>query len=322
MFGRLYFGIGICAKYFYDSKINGFNKGEKISNVLKKISTIRSIAKSSILLSGLGYFFNCDEDETRLSFEAKNAIRPFIVAGNMQMNGNKKYIEELLDSLKRVEIYPEIEIIVAPPSLYLDFSISKTPKWISLAAQNCYKAPKGNYTGEISPAMLVDIGVRWVILGHPERRQMFCEKEDLISEKVCHSLTQGMSVIFCISETLDDRENEKTGEFIDNQMKSVCMSVMDWTKVVIAYEPEWANGEGKSITRKEVQNIHSKIREWLKTNISPAAAQLTRIIYAGPVSTENCLELAKLVDVDGFLVGYDSFEQDDFIDILYLSTSF
>ncbi|CAH1405206.1 unnamed protein product [Nezara viridula] len=319
MFGRFYFSIGIYAKYFYDSQRNGF-KGEQITSLFKKLSVITRCPKSLAFLLGLS-FFDC-EDDSYLSFEAKNAIRPFIIAGNMKMSGNKKDIEELLKNLKDVDIFPEIEIILAPPSVYLEFSKSKAPRKISLAAQNCYKFPYGSYTGEISPAMLKDLGVQWVILGHSERRQIFCEKETLISEKVCHSLSQGMSVIVCVGETLEEREKGMSEEVIYNQMSSLCMSVVDWTKIVIAYEPVWAYAEGKSITLKEAQKVHSQIRKWLKKNISPTAAQITRIIYAGPVTEKNCVMLAKMNDVDGFLLGDTAIENDDFIDIIYDSTSF
>ncbi|XP_014270303.1 triosephosphate isomerase [Halyomorpha halys] len=320
MIGRLYFSIGICTKFFYDSKRNGFDKVEKVAFLLKKLSNVTRNPKCSTLLAGLAYFFGCDETIT--SFEAKNAMRPFIIAGNLKMNVMKKDIEDLFIKLKKVEIHPEFEIVVALPSVYLHFPKKMVPKNITLAAQNCYRAPQGSYTGEISPSMLMDVGVQWVVLGHSERRQMFCETNEVIRQKICHSLSQGMSVIVCVGETLEEKQNKKSEEVISRQLGSMCSSVVDWTKVVIAYEPLWVTPNDKAVDPQEVEDIHCKIRKWLKTHVSPTAAQITRIIYAGPLSGIDCAKYSKMRDIDGFLFDKTPFDPEEFIEVLYDGTDF
>lgn len=184
-----------------------------------------------------------------------------------------------------------------------------------VAAQNCYKVAKGAFTGEISPAMIKDVGVTWVILGHSERRHVFGESDELIGQKVAHALSEGVGVIACIGEKLDQREAGITETVVAEQTKFIADNVKDWSKVVLAYEPVWAIGTGKTATPQQAQEVHAKLREWLKAHVSDQVAQSVRIIYGGSVTGGTCKELASQPDIDGFLVGGASLKP-EFIEII------
>ncbi|NXX66784.1 TPIS isomerase, partial [Spizella passerina] len=134
------------------------------------------------------------------------APRKFFVGGNWKMNGDKKSLGDLIHTLNSAKLSADTEVVCGAPSIYLDFARQKLDAKIGVAAQNCYKVPKGAFTGEISPAMIKDIGAAWVILGHSERRHVFGESDELIGQKVAHALAEGLGVIACIGEKLDERE--------------------------------------------------------------------------------------------------------------------
>jgi len=210
---------------------------------------------------------------------------------------------------------PNTEVVVGPPTIYLEYTRKALKPEIGVAAQNCYKAEKGAFTGDISPAMIKDIGCQWVILGHSERRNVFGESDQLIGEKVKHALESGMKVIPCIGEKLEEREAGKTNDVVFHQMKFIKDNIQDWSNVVLAYEPVWAIGTGKVATPEQAQEVHAALRKWLTDNVSAAVANSTRILYGGSVSAGNCKELAKKPDIDGFLVGGASLKP-DFIQII------
>jgi len=200
------------------------------------------------------------------------------------------------------------------PASYMDYVRSKLPAAIGVAAQNCYKAEKGAFTGETSPAMIKDIGCEWVILGHSERRNVFGESGQLVGEKVGFALQSGLKVIPCIGELLEEREAGKTTEVCFRQLKAIADNVSDWSKVVIAYEPVWAIGTGKTATPEQAQEVHASLRAWLAENVNAEVAASTRILYGGSVGAANCRELAACPDIDGSLVGGASLKT-DFIQI-------
>lgn len=220
------------------------------------------------------------------------------------MNGTMAEIEKIADNLKTVT-GTSTEVVVGAPSCYLSFARQKVPPQFGVAAQNCYKVAKGAFTGEISPAMIKDVGCQWVILGHSERRHVFGETDELIGAKVEHALESGLSIIPCIGEKLEEREAGKTEEVCFRQLKAIAdkVSEANWARVVIAYEPVWAIGTGKVATPQQAQEIHKALREWLSKNVSPAVASSVRILYGGSVTGASCEELASQPDVDGFLVG-------------------
>lgn len=242
--------------------------------------------------------------------------RKFFVGGNWKMNGTTQSVDEIIKFLNEGNLDPNTEVVVAPPSIYLVHTRGSLNKQIGVAAQNCYKVQSGAFTGEISPNMLLDCGIKWVILGHSERRHVFGESDQLIGEKTKYALDQAnFCVIPCIGEKLEEREAGKTNEVVFRQMKAIADNVSDWSRVVIAYEPVWAIGTGKVATPDQAQEVHAALRKWLGENVSPDVAKNTRIIYGGSVSAANCKELAKKLDVDGFLVGGASLKP-DFIQII------
>jgi len=231
------------------------------------------------------------------------------------MNGTKASIDEIIAFLTAGPLDPNTEVVVGVSPCYLDYVRSKLPASIGVAAQNCYKADKGAFTGEICPAMIKDCGCEWVILGHSERRNVFDETDQLIGEKVAFALGAGLKVIPCIGEKLEEREAGKTTEVCFRQLKVIADNVSDWSKVVIAYEPVWAIGTGKTATPEQAQEVHAAIRTWLTENVSAEVAESTRILYGGSVSAGNCRDLAACPDIDGSLVGGASLKP-DFVQII------
>jgi len=231
------------------------------------------------------------------------------------MNGDKKSLGELMKIMNTATLDPNVEVVCGAPAIYLDFARSTLDAKIGVAAQNCYKVAKGAFTGEISPAMIKDCGVHWVILGHSERRHVFGESDELIGQKTAHALENGLGVIACIGEKLDEREAGITEKVVFAQTKFIADNVKDWSKVVLAYEPVWAIGTGKTASPQQAQEVHEKLRAWVKTNVSEAVANSVRIIYGGSVTGGTCKELASQKDLDGFLVGGASLKA-EFVEII------
>lgn len=241
--------------------------------------------------------------------------RKFFVGGNWKMNNLKSDNEQLIELLNNAKInFDSTEVLVGAPAIYLNFVRQKLNEKFLVAAQNCYKVSKGAFTGEISPAMIKDNGINWVILGHSERRNVFGESDELIGEKVKHALESGLFVLPCIGEKLEEREAGKTEEVVFRQLKAIAGNISDWSKVVIAYEPVWAIGTGKTATPAQAQEVHASLRKWLTENVSESVSNSTRILYGGSVTSANCKELGSQPDIDGFLVGGASLKP-EFIDI-------
>jgi triosephosphate isomerase len=241
--------------------------------------------------------------------------RKFCVGGNWKMNGNKAEIAEICKGLTAGPLDPNTEVVVGCPSPYLSYARGLLPATIGVAGQNCYKVAKGAFTGEVSPAMLKDIGADWVIIGHSERRQIFGESDELIAEKTAHALAEGLKVIACIGETLQEREAGQTEAVVFRQTKALANAIKDWTNVVVAYEPVWAIGTGKTATPQQAQEVHAALRKWFTENVSAAVSASVRIQYGGSVTAANCKELASQPDIDGFLVGGASLKP-EFIQIV------
>lgn len=226
------------------------------------------------------------------------------------MNGSKESIDGIIKFLHDGPLDPNTEVVVSPPAVYLDYTRSKLNPKIGVAGQNCYKVEKGAFTGDISANMIKDVGCDWVILGHSERRNVFGESDELIGEKVAYALSQGLGVIACIGEKLDEREKGETEAVVYRQTLAIKNKVSNWDKVVIAYEPVWAIGTGKTATPEQAQEVHAKLRNWISANVSEEVAKKVRIIYGGSVTAANCIELGKQADIDGFLVGGASLKPD------------
>jgi len=241
--------------------------------------------------------------------------RKYFVGGNWKMNGDKKSIDGIVEFLKKGPLSPSVQVVVGPPSCYLQYSRDSLPSNIEVAAQNVYTEKSGAFTGEISPLMLSDLGVNWVITGHSERRHVLGEGDELVANKTKFALDNGLSVIPCIGEKLEEREANQTMAVCTKQMKAIADKIQDWSKVVIAYEPVWAIGTGKTASPEQAQEVHQQLRQWISENVSAAVATSIRIIYGGSVKGANAKELAQKPDIDGFLVGGASLKP-EFVDII------
>ncbi|KAI0330658.1 triose phosphate isomerase [Cubamyces sp. BRFM 1775] len=244
--------------------------------------------------------------------------RKFFVGGNFKMNPtSREQKKTLVKVLNEADLDPNVEVVIAPPAIYLIPLKDLLRKDIQVAAQNCYFKSSGAYTGETSPAQLVDAGVPYVILGHSERRTLFHETSGIVAEKTRAAIDAGLRVILCVGETLAEREAARTKEVVEAQLKPVVDTLTkdDWSKVVVAYEPVWAIGTGKVASAAQAQEAHADIRAFLAGAVAPEVAESVRIIYGGSVTAANSKELGSQKDVDGFLVGGASLKP-EFVDII------
>lgn len=241
--------------------------------------------------------------------------RKFFVGGNFKMNGTIKSITEIIDNLNKAKLDENVEVVIAPPTLYLLLAREHLRKGLEVAAQNVFDKPNGAFTGEISVDQLKESGITWTILGHSERRVILQEDDSFVASKTKAAIDGGLGVVLCCGESLEQREANKTIEVVTTQLKAVADKVTDWSKIVVAYEPIWAIGTGKVATTEQAQEVHAAIRDWLRKEVSSVAAEETRILYGGSVTEKNSGELAKQADIDGFLVGGASLKP-AFIDII------
>ncbi len=228
--------------------------------------------------------------------------------------------KEMLEKLKPlVKNFDKVDIVVCAPFTALTsiFDIVKDTN-IKMGAQNMYFEDKGAYTGEISPIFLKAIGCEYVILGHSERRNIFKESDDLINKKLKKALNMDLNPIVCIGEHLEEREAGKTREIIQNQLNETFRDITkeEIIKTVIAYEPIWAIGTGKTATPEQAEEIHIFIRELLGQKYGKGAADLIRIQYGGSIKPENAEDLFKQENIDGGLVGGASLEADSLYEII------
>lgn len=249
-------------------------------------------------------------------------MRKQIAAANWKMNCTLQQAEDLLNKLAQAETeLNEQEIaIIAVPAPYLLLAHQKLLNKANMyvAAQNCYSKKSGAYTGEISVEMLQSIGVPYVVLGHSERREYFNESNAFLAEKVNIVLENNMHPIFCCGEALAIREQEKQNEFVSKQLQESLfhLSAADIQKVIIAYEPIWAIGTGKTATSLQAQEMHEHIRNVLAKQYGEDVANKISILYGGSVKGSNALELFMQSDVDGGLVGGASLNADEFVTII------
>ncbi len=240
---------------------------------------------------------------------------PFI-AGNWKMN---KTVREAVDLVRELKTSLSgargVEVAVAPPFTALSAvhrEIEGSP--VRLAAQNLYWEEKGAFTGEISPIMLKEVGCHYVIIGHSERRQFFGETDETVNRRIKATLAHNLKVIFCIGETLQEREGEKTFSVIERQIEDGLKGFGDQEtrNMVIAYEPVWAIGTGKTATPKQAEEVHGFIRRKLEKLYSREVSGEVRIQYGGSVTPENIRGLMDQPNIDGALVGGASLKADSF----------
>lgn len=242
--------------------------------------------------------------------------RQFFVGGNFKMNGTKQSITEIVENLNNADIPTNVEVVIAPSAPYLDLAVKlNKQKNVEVSAQNVFAKESGAYTGEISPSQLKDLGAAWSLTGHSERRTIIKESDDFIAEKTKFALDQGLKVILCIGETLEERKSGVTLEVTARQLDAVSKIISDWSNIVVAYEPVWAIGTGLAATPEDAQETHKGIREHLAKTIGEDQAAAVRILYGGSVNGKNAVEFKDKADVDGFLVGGASLKP-EFVDII------
>ena len=247
-------------------------------------------------------------------------MRKKIVAGNWKMNTT---VPEGIELAKQVvaraaETPANVGLIVAAPFTHLA-SVAEAIKGskVELAAQNCADHTSGAYTGEVSVAMLKSVGCNWTILGHSERRQYYGETDEKLVVKTQLALAEGLGVILCVGENLDEREAGRHFEVVTEQIKNVLFNFTaeDMKKIVVAYEPVWAIGTGKTATAEQAEEIHACIRKDLADKFGAQVAEDTTILYGGSCKPSNAKELFAQKDIDGGLIGGAALKADDFIGI-------
>lgn len=247
-------------------------------------------------------------------------MRVPLMAGNWKMYKSMSQAVELVQALKEsLADVTNREVLVCPPFTAL-YPVAQALRGsdIELGGQNLYPQEEGAYTGEISPTMLLDVGCRYVILGHSERRQHFEESDEFINRKVRLALEHGLRPILCVGETLEQREAGQEVAVVTKQVRECLAGVAgeEMQEVVIAYEPVWAIGTGRTATPAQAQAMHKVIRDILKGLYGQGIAEATRIIYGGSVKPDNVDDLMREPDIDGALVGGASLKAESFARIV------
>jgi triosephosphate isomerase len=249
-------------------------------------------------------------------------MRKQIAAANWKMNLSQNEAESLLNQLLATDhsLSAHQEAIFAVPAIYIPLAIQKLAGKtnVYVAAQNCHQKTNGAYTGEIAASMFASVGVKHIVLGHSERREYFAESDALLAEKTDAVLAIGSTPIFCCGEPLEIREAGTQNSFVETQLKNSLfhLSADQITKVVIAYEPIWAIGTGKTATSEQAQEIHAYIRSVFAAKYGQAIADQISILYGGSVKAANAKEIFSQPDVDGGLVGGASLIATEFAAII------
>lgn len=248
-------------------------------------------------------------------------MRSKIVAGNWKMNNDNKETKALVKgirkSIKRLSL-DNTRVIVAPTFVNLTTAVKRAKKSnVEVVAQNMHQAKSGAFTGEVSAEMLKSIGINTVILGHSERRSLFGETDAILTEKVNAALENGLEVIFCFGELLEERKSENHFKVVESQLSALFhLEAMSWNQIVLAYEPVWAIGTGETATPDQAQEMHAFIRKLLAEKYNTAVAENTSILYGGSVKPANAEEIFSKQDVDGGLIGGASLKVEDFTAII------
>ena len=248
-------------------------------------------------------------------------MRKKIVAGNWKMNKNlqegvalAKELNEVLTADK-----PNCDVVICTPFIHLA-SVAQiiNPDIIGLGAENCADKEKGAYTGEVSAEMVKSTGAQYVILGHSERREYYNETPEILKEKVLLALANGLKVIFCIGESLEERKANKQNEVVKAELEGSVfnLSAEDFAKIVIAYEPIWAIGTGLTATAEQAEEIHAYIRSLIENKYGIEVADNTSILYGGSCKASNAPELFAKPHIDGGLIGGASLKAPDFKGII------
>jgi len=250
-------------------------------------------------------------------------MRQKFVAGNWKMYTNSTTARQLAAAVvKGLGDEKRVKVAVCPPSPYLTL-VAEVLRGsvVALGAQNAYAEKEGAFTGEVSPVMLADVGCRYVILGHSERRHKLGETDAFINRKVHAALAAGLQVILCLGETLAERQANRTEAVLETQIAGSLagMDAAGMTKVVLAYEPVWAIGTGQTATPEQAQQAHAFVRGRIASRFGEETARTLPIQYGGSVKPENVASLLHQPDVDGGLIGGASLNADQFLTIIRLA---
>lgn len=248
-------------------------------------------------------------------------MRKTVIAGNWKMNNDLKESEKLIVELKNLlqNEKPNCDVIVCPPFTSLS-EVSKLLKGsqVKLGAQNMHFEENGAFTGEVSASMLKSVGCEFVILGHSERRHIFGESNEMINKKIKKALSAGLKPIFCVGELLEERESGTTNDVVKKQiLKGLAeISADEMKHIIVAYEPVWAIGTGKTASPAQAQEVHEFIRDLIEITYSLEVANDLVIQYGGSVKPDNAKELISQKDIDGALVGGACLKADSFMGII------
>jgi len=248
-------------------------------------------------------------------------MRKKIVAGNWKMNldyaDGISLFSEIVNMVRDERKGDQIAIICSP-YIHLNSLAKLGGDVVKIGAQNCHQSDSGAYTGEISAGMIKSVGCEYVIIGHSERRQYFAESNELLAAKTVKALEKGLSPLFCIGETLDERNNGTYFDVLKTQLEQGVfgLNAADFANVVIAYEPVWAIGTGLTATSEQAQEVHAYIRKEIAAHYNAEVAENTSILYGGSCNPKNAAELFAQADIDGGLIGGASLKSRDFVDIV------
>ena len=242
-------------------------------------------------------------------------MRQSLVIANWKLNGDLNLIETMVSGLMASATERTSDVVICPPAIYISAlrdaisTAASTAASISIGAQNCSENSSGAFTGEIAPAMLAEVGCEYVIVGHSERRSIFHESDAIIANKVNAVQQAGLTPVLCVGESLEQRENNETIDVVTAQIKAATVDV-DSTKLVIAYEPVWAIGTGKTATPEQAQEVHHAIRTYLRSCMPNG--DTIALLYGGSVKADNAAQLFAQDDIDGGLIGGASLNTDEF----------
>ena len=244
-------------------------------------------------------------------------MRRKIVAGNWKMNGSKDLAQTLVSDVRSqaASLDNGVEVVIIPPAIYVPGVVASAGDVLSVGVQNVAQWASGAYTGEISADMALDQGCQYVLVGHSERRQLFAETDAAVAEKVGRILASGLQAMVCVGETLEEREAGKAETVVAAQVKAGLATVTSeqWQRVVVAYEPVWSIGTGKTATAQDAQAMHASIRQVLSEMGAPANE--ISLLYGGSVKADNAAALFAEPDIDGGLIGGASLKAEDFVSI-------
>lgn len=249
-----------------------------------------------------------------------------VIYGNWKMNLRTEKVTEITNRVSDLLSSESLDVDagIFPPFVYLPLVLDEAGSELDVGAQNCHFEENGSYTGEVSPWMIKDVGANWVIVGHSERRHDFGEDGAFLQNKVAAAVEADLNVIYCVGETEDQRDAGQTRDAVMNQLSSglretgVFGSGQD---LIVAYEPVWAIGTGRSAEPDQAQEVHEWIRDWIGEQAGTDQAEQVRIQYGGSVKPHNAEGILAKPDIDGALIGGASLEAESFNDIIRIASS-